>query len=138
MPHVAFENEVRPQLERQARELHRRTGGGLLQFDMQVQKPDPVAPPVRIEREDMRPVRFPCCGETILALPADDLFCVICGRRYAKSDSEKTKVFLSHKGADEPTVRHVKATLERLGYAPWLDEVAMVAGRSWSGASSTV
>jgi hypothetical protein len=39
-----------------------------------------------------------------------------------------TKVFLSHKGADKPRVRQFFSVLKELGYDPWLDEDAMVAG----------
>lgn len=38
------------------------------------------------------------------------------------------RIFLSHKGADKPLVREFKATLELLGFSPWLDEDAMSAG----------
>lgn len=38
------------------------------------------------------------------------------------------KIFLSHKGADKPSVREFKKTLELLGFDPWLDEDAMQAG----------
>jgi len=38
------------------------------------------------------------------------------------------KIFLSHKGADKPLVRNFKATLQLLGFDPWLDEDAMAAG----------
>jgi hypothetical protein len=38
------------------------------------------------------------------------------------------KIFLSHKGVDKPVIRRFKGTLEVLGFEPWLDEEAMVAG----------
>lgn len=38
------------------------------------------------------------------------------------------KVFLSHKGVDKPLVREFFDTLKELGFDPWLDENAMVAG----------
>ena len=38
------------------------------------------------------------------------------------------KVFLSHKGIDKPLVREYHQTLQLLGFEPWLDEDAMVAG----------
>ena len=38
------------------------------------------------------------------------------------------KIFLSHKGADKPLVRRYSSTLKALGFNPWLDEDAMVAG----------
>ena len=38
------------------------------------------------------------------------------------------RIFLSHKGADKPLIRKFKATLELLGFSPWLDEDAMSAG----------
>ena len=37
-------------------------------------------------------------------------------------------IFLSHKGADKTLVRSFKDTLQLLGFEPWLDEDAMVAG----------
>jgi TIR domain len=40
----------------------------------------------------------------------------------------KQRIFLSHKGADKPRVREFKATLEALGFQPWLDEDDMPAG----------
>ena len=40
------------------------------------------------------------------------------------------RIFLSHKGADKPLIREFKATLELLGFDPWLDEDAMAAERS--------
>jgi hypothetical protein len=38
------------------------------------------------------------------------------------------RIFLSHKGVDKPFVREYKSILEILGFSPWLDEEAMVAG----------
>lgn len=38
------------------------------------------------------------------------------------------KIFLSHKGADKPMVREYFHLLKELGFEPWLDEDAMVAG----------
>jgi hypothetical protein len=38
------------------------------------------------------------------------------------------KIFLSHKSPDKTMVREYKTTLELLGFQPWLDEDAMVAG----------
>ena len=38
------------------------------------------------------------------------------------------KVFLSHKGVDKPLVRDFYLCLQLLGFDPWLDEDAMVAG----------
>jgi hypothetical protein len=38
------------------------------------------------------------------------------------------KIFLSHKGADKPKIREYKKTLLLLGFDPWLDEDAMLAG----------
>ena len=38
------------------------------------------------------------------------------------------KIFLSHKGSDKPLVRRYKETLRLLGFDPWLDEDAMIAG----------
>lgn len=40
------------------------------------------------------------------------------------------KILLSHKGFDKPLVRKFKATLDLLGFDPWLDEDAMPAGTS--------
>lgn len=40
----------------------------------------------------------------------------------------KMKIFLSHKSLDKSLVRDFKATLEALGFDPWLDEDAMAAG----------
>lgn len=40
----------------------------------------------------------------------------------------KMKIFLSHKSPDKALVRDFKTTLEVLGFDPWLDEDAMVAG----------
>jgi hypothetical protein len=39
-----------------------------------------------------------------------------------------SKIFLSHKGLDKPIVREYHRTLKLLGFEPWLDEDAMVAG----------
>ena len=38
------------------------------------------------------------------------------------------RIFLSHSGADKPLVRDYYETLRIMGYEPWLDENAMVAG----------
>ncbi len=38
------------------------------------------------------------------------------------------KIFLSHKGVDKPLVRNYFRVLKTLGFDPWLDEDAMVAG----------
>ena len=38
------------------------------------------------------------------------------------------KIFLSHKGADKPLVRRFFASLNAIGFDPWLDEDAMAAG----------
>lgn len=38
------------------------------------------------------------------------------------------KIFLSHKGVDKPVIRRFKTALEVVGFEPWLDEEAMVAG----------
>lgn len=38
------------------------------------------------------------------------------------------KIFLSHKNSDKPVVREYFATLKEIGFEPWLDEDAMVAG----------
>jgi hypothetical protein len=38
------------------------------------------------------------------------------------------RIFLSHKGVDKTMVRQFHATLKLLGFEPWLDEDAMVAG----------
>ncbi|WP_204369086.1 toll/interleukin-1 receptor domain-containing protein [Methylocucumis oryzae] len=38
------------------------------------------------------------------------------------------KIFLSHKGVDKPLVRKYSQLLSNLGFEPWLDEDAMVAG----------
>ncbi|MFL5340519.1 MAG: toll/interleukin-1 receptor domain-containing protein [Gemmataceae bacterium] len=40
----------------------------------------------------------------------------------------KTRIFLSHKGADKPTVRTYYTLLKELGFDPWLDEEDMPAG----------
>lgn len=40
------------------------------------------------------------------------------------------KIFLSHKGVNKPIVRDFSNTLSAIGYIPWLDEDAMVAGES--------
>src|SRR5262249_23753400 len=37
-------------------------------------------------------------------------------------------IFLSHKGADKPLVRDYWQLLKNMGFDPWLDEDAMVAG----------
>lgn len=44
------------------------------------------------------------------------------------SEQLPKKIFLSHKGNDKPTVRQYKNVLQSLGFTPWLDEDAMVAG----------
>jgi hypothetical protein len=38
------------------------------------------------------------------------------------------KIFLSHKGVDKPRIRQYFRVLKTLGFDPWLDEDAMVAG----------
>ena len=38
------------------------------------------------------------------------------------------KIFLSHKGVDKPVIREYFRVLKTLGFDPWLDEDAMVAG----------
>lgn len=43
-------------------------------------------------------------------------------------NSMPRKIFLSHKGVDKPKVREFFTTLQMLGFMPWLDEDAMVAG----------
>jgi|GEM_PF-1966755 len=40
----------------------------------------------------------------------------------------RTRIFLSHKGADKPMVRKFHKLLRELGFQPWLDEDAMPAG----------
>lgn len=40
----------------------------------------------------------------------------------------QNKIFLSHKGADKPLVRHFFGVLKTIGFDPWLDEDAMTAG----------
>lgn len=42
--------------------------------------------------------------------------------------NRNTKLFLSHKGSDKPMVQRFFAILKELGFDPWLDEDAMVAG----------
>ena len=44
------------------------------------------------------------------------------------ASTDAKKVFLSHTGVDKDKVRDFKATLQLLGYDPWLDEDAMPAG----------
>jgi hypothetical protein len=39
-----------------------------------------------------------------------------------------SKIFLSHKGADKPSVRRYFTALKEVGFDPWLDEVSMAAG----------
>jgi hypothetical protein len=41
---------------------------------------------------------------------------------------QKTKIFLSHKGADKPRVRQFYDVLKELGFDPWLDEEDLSAG----------
>ncbi len=49
---------------------------------------------------------------------------------YAEQEMAETpkKIFLSHKSIDKAIVRDVAATLKEIGFDPWLDEDAMVAG----------
>jgi hypothetical protein len=42
--------------------------------------------------------------------------------------NRKTRIFLSHKGANKPMVRRFDSTLKLLGFDPWLDEDAMPGG----------
>lgn len=42
--------------------------------------------------------------------------------------ARSTRVFLSHKGADKPLVRRMKAALIAIGFDPWLDEDDITAG----------
>lgn len=42
--------------------------------------------------------------------------------------SAPTKIFLSHKGIDKPIVREYFSVLRTLGFEPWLDEDALLAG----------
>lgn len=42
--------------------------------------------------------------------------------------NSKSKIFLSHKGADKPIVRRFSTCLQALGFSPWLDEDDMPAG----------
>lgn len=44
--------------------------------------------------------------------------------------NQPMKIFLSHKGADKALVREYHKLLLELGFEPWLDEDAMVAGTS--------
>lgn len=46
----------------------------------------------------------------------------------AKEVIGETKVFLSHKGSDKPLVRRFFTVLKTIGFDPWLDEDAMIAG----------
>ena len=39
-----------------------------------------------------------------------------------------TKIFLSHSSIDKPLVRQYKEILKEIGFEPWLDEDAMIAG----------
>ena len=43
-------------------------------------------------------------------------------------NSMTKKLFLSHKGVDKPIVREFFNTFNSMGFSPWLDEDAMVAG----------
>lgn len=43
-------------------------------------------------------------------------------------ETSPKKVFLSHKGANKPLVREYFHLLKEIGFEPWLDEDAMVAG----------
>lgn len=40
------------------------------------------------------------------------------------------KIFLSHKGVDNPLIREYKNSLEIIGLSPWLDEDSLLAGAS--------
>jgi hypothetical protein len=44
------------------------------------------------------------------------------------AESRPRKIFLSHSSHDKEVVRQFKALLETVGFEPWLDEDAMVAG----------
>jgi hypothetical protein len=50
-------------------------------------------------------------------------------QRRMEMEARPRKVFLSHKGADKDLAREIKKTLESLGYEPWLDEDALLAGQ---------
>ncbi len=59
--------------------------------------------------------------------PDTTVFTFIATKEYIVMSQPK-KIFLSHKGIDKPYVREFKETLGFLGYTPWIDEEATVAG----------
>ena len=103
--------------------------GGLLKFNMKSDISNPTAPPIEAD-EPMTVLHFPCCNESIKVERYERHFCIICGTEVDMNYNESKKVFLSHKGLDKEMVRDFKQTLELIGYAPWIDEDAMVAGTS--------
>jgi hypothetical protein len=83
-----------------------------------------------VDRDDLEFVEFRCCGEVVKVHRADKIYCVICGKRVDVEMSNAKKVFLSHKGVDKAVVNEFKATLQAIGYSPWIDDDAMPAGTS--------
>lgn len=103
--------------------------GGFLKVETKNELPQVGAPPEETD-DALVLLRFPCCNETIKVTRHDKHFCIICGKEIEMASTDAKKVFLSHKGVDKDKVRDFKATLQLLGYDPWLDEDAMPAGTS--------
>lgn len=106
------------------------SSNGPLRLEIKSDSSLPVEPPMETDDAFMKVLHFPCCNETIKVEQHEKHFCIICGTEIDMNSNEAKKVFLSHKGVDKEMVRDFKQTLELIGYEPWLDEDAMVAGTS--------
>lgn len=62
-------------------------------------------------------------------LESNPVLCFSISREEIESKCPK-KIFLSHKGSDKESIRQYSYLLKEIGYEPWLDEDAMVAGDS--------
>ena len=77
-----FAEVIYPQLGKLENSLRRlETRDGLFSIKVDLKKPPKKTPQIAPESNDMRLVRFTCCGETIKILEdwEDQIHCVICG-----------------------------------------------------------
>lgn len=126
MQAVAANVALAPELKKLERQM-KGMSTGFLKIDMKSNLPKPGQPPMEAD-DALDILHFPCCNETVKVTRHNHHFCIICGTEIDMTISDSKKVFLSHKGVDKDYVIDFKASLDLLGYAPWLDEDAMPAG----------
>ena len=128
MQSVAANVALGPELKKLEHQL-KGMSKGFLKIDMTADLSEP--PPTPTETDGPLDIlHLPCCNETVKVTRHERHFCIICGTEIDMTISDANKVFLSHKGDDKEDVIDFKKTLEILGYDPWLDEDAMLAGTS--------